>query len=282
MDGTDFDTLAKTLATTRLTRLQTLRGLAVGAIAATIGFAAPDEADAKCKKNCGECQKKVKKHRNHGKRRCKCKAKANGTLCSIGTCQAGTCTRSVQPVICTNNSQCAPRVCISGQCQNCTNSNQCDAPNVCNTASGTCVAPAPPGFNCVTEGCVGPRAGLVCDTSTGQCVNCTSYTDCPRVPVQGETIQQACIGGICRGGEACQSNPDCFGVLECRAPNFNTSDTTFCLFKTECVQNNGCPDPGQVCVLSFCAVTCAPGGNCTNQCDTGVTCTCQAEACLPA
>ena len=93
MDGSQFDQLVKRLGTTRITRLTALRGLAVGAVAATLGFAAPDEADAKCKKSCSECQKKKKHKSKSGKTRIQCKAKANGTLCSIGTCQSGICTR---------------------------------------------------------------------------------------------------------------------------------------------------------------------------------------------
>jgi len=49
VDGTQFDQLTKRL-TTRVTRLTALRELAVGAVAATLGFRAPDDADAKCKK----------------------------------------------------------------------------------------------------------------------------------------------------------------------------------------------------------------------------------------
>ena len=64
MDGDRFDDLIKRLGTTRLTRLTALRGLAVGALAATLGIAAPDEADAKRKKSCSECQKK-KKHKSN-------------------------------------------------------------------------------------------------------------------------------------------------------------------------------------------------------------------------
>jgi hypothetical protein len=49
VDGTQFDQLTKRLTTTRITRLTALRGLAVGAVATALRFAAPDEADAKCK-----------------------------------------------------------------------------------------------------------------------------------------------------------------------------------------------------------------------------------------
>src|SRR5919112_6165917 len=95
MDGTRFDQLIKQLGTTRVSRLTALRGLAVGAVAATLGFAAPDEADAKKKKRCTECQKKKKHRTKSGKVRIRCRAKPNGTPCSIGSCQNSVCTRAV-------------------------------------------------------------------------------------------------------------------------------------------------------------------------------------------
>src|SRR5215207_681179 len=78
MDVTTFDRLIKSMATTRITRLTALRGLAVGAVAALAGvnFRA-DEAEAansgKCKQTPGECQicKKGKCERKHGKKTCK-------------------------------------------------------------------------------------------------------------------------------------------------------------------------------------------------------------------
>ena len=94
MDGTKFDQLIKQLGTTRITRLTALRGLAVGSLATAIGSADPDDAAAKGRK-CGQC-KKSQCHPKNGKKRCRCKKKANGTLCSIGTCQNSVCTRAVR------------------------------------------------------------------------------------------------------------------------------------------------------------------------------------------
>src|SRR5829696_4595750 len=119
MDGTHFDTLAKTLATTRLTRLQTLRGLAVGALAAAIGVTTPDDAAAG-KKKCGQCEKRKCHRTNSGHKRCRCKNKPNGTLCTGGACTNGTCVTTVTP-----------------------------------TPTPVPPGPPPPGFNCTTAGCVG-------------------------------------------------------------------------------------------------------------------------------
>jgi hypothetical protein len=214
MDGSQFDQLIKRLGTTRITRLTALRGLAVGALAATLGFAAPDGADAKCKK-CNECQIRKKKKTNSGKTRCKCKAKANGTLCSLGTCQSGTCTRSVTPLTpvpatcrdgvkngretdvdcggpdcppcavgrgCLSRSDCASAIC-TGTCQACVPGAVCAAGGVCtcvlpnDAATTTCVAlPAPPAM---AGSCPGScPAGTFCIGSAGL-VLCTDPCTAP-------------------------------------------------------------------------------------------------------
>src|SRR5829696_4454205 len=167
MDGSTFDTLIKRLASTRMTRLTALRGLAVGAVAATLGVAAPDEADAKCKKQCGDCRKKVRHKSKSGKVRCRCKAKANGTLCSIPGATTAT-------------------TCLNGTCV---------------AAAAPLPLPPPPGFNCTTAGCVGANAGLVCNTTTGQCVTCQTFADCGAL--------QACFSGRCQGFVGCSDDGDC-------------------------------------------------------------------------
>src|SRR5829696_511492 len=97
MDGTRFDKLIKSMATTRVSRLTALRGLAVGAVAAIAGmdFGVEDAEAAKsrrCKPKPTECQtcKKGKCRQTNNGRKCrrgKLRPKPNGTLCSIGTCQ---------------------------------------------------------------------------------------------------------------------------------------------------------------------------------------------------
>jgi hypothetical protein len=218
MDGTKFDQLIRQLGTTRVTRLTALRGLAVGAVAATLGFAAPDDVDAK--KRCSECQKKKKKKTKSGKTRIRCRAKANGTPCSIGTCQNSVCTRAVSP----------------------------PPPPPGPTP--------PPGFNCNVSGCVGGNAGLVCNTSTGACVNCTDFSQCGG---------QICISGFCLGGEACNTSGDCVAPLTCINPPGEQGLT--CLLDAECgfpaPGNSTCPDQGNVdlfCILGECVTTCGTGG----------------------
>jgi hypothetical protein len=162
VDGTRFDQLIKIMATTRITRLTALRGLAVGAVGAAIGFAAPDEADAKCK-NCDQCQKKVKKRTNSGKVRCRCRAKANGTLCSIPgattatTCLNGACIAAVSPPV-------PPVPPPPGPSQICTPNTQmgCTGGQVCNAAGTACV-------NCISD----DPCGTEFDCVNGRCVPAT-------------------------------------------------------------------------------------------------------------
>jgi hypothetical protein len=146
MDGAQFDTLIKRLATTRLTRLAALRGLAVGAVASLTGvdFSA-DEAEAansgKCRQKPGECERcdRGACHRKDGKKRCKrgkIKPTADGTLCSVGACQSGSCVP-----VCTPNTQigCTPRVCnaTGSACIDCTRDAQCGLGFECEV--GRCV-----------------------------------------------------------------------------------------------------------------------------------------------
>lgn len=99
MDADRFDTLTRAL-TGSGSRRDALAATLGGALG-VLGLAAPDDAaaarSAKCKPRCGECERCKRgdcKQTKHGKKRCnpgKCKAKAFGTPCSVGTCQNGSC-----------------------------------------------------------------------------------------------------------------------------------------------------------------------------------------------
>jgi hypothetical protein len=232
MDATTFDTLIKQLGTTRITRLTALRGLAVGALAAAIGVAAPDDAAAG-KKKCPQCKKR-KCHNRNGHKRCRCKNKANGTLCSIPGATTAT-------------------TCLNGSCVA--------------AAGPTPVPPGPPppGFNCNTAGCVGVNAGLVCNTTTGQCVNCATFDQCGGL--------NACIGGRCLGFVACASDPDCAGLvpsgldeLICNTSNESPEiEDDVCIFDPTgyfgpCNATNDCILPSTVCVLGACLADCREDG----------------------
>src|SRR5215203_6933423 len=175
MDGTRFDQLIKSMATTRVSRLTALRGLAVGAVAAIAGvnFGAEDVEAARsrrCKPKPNQCQtcKKGKCHRNNnGEKKChrgKLRPKANGTLCSIpgatsATCRNGACIAAVTPVGCTgtNNVPNTQGSCPAGQL--------CNSNFICvagctgtNNTQGTC----PTGQLCVNGQCQGQTPAVGC------------------------------------------------------------------------------------------------------------------------
>ena len=87
MEVNQFDTLTRSL-TGAGSRRRAL-ALALGGLV-TLGLARSDDvaAGAKCKPKCPEC-KHCKKSK-HGKKG-KCKPQPNGTACSVGSCQNGSC-----------------------------------------------------------------------------------------------------------------------------------------------------------------------------------------------
>jgi hypothetical protein len=98
MDGSRFDTLAKTLATAS-PRRQALTA-ALGGALGILGLRQPEDVGAarsgKCKQTPGVCQicKKGKCSKKNGKKKCKAGKilpKAEGTACTGGSCQGGSC-----------------------------------------------------------------------------------------------------------------------------------------------------------------------------------------------
>jgi len=205
MDGTRFDQLIKSMATTRVSRLTALRGLAVGAVAAIAGvnFRAEDAEAARSRRckpkpnQCQTCKKGKCRQTNNGKKchRGKLRPKANGTLCSIpgatsATCLNGACIAAVTPPL-----GCSPANNTQGSCQ---------PGQICNTL-GNCVAGCT-GTNNTQGSC--PQ-NLVC--VNGQCQvpgGCT-----PRTNVQGNCAPgQVCnLSGICVTAVGClnTANPQC-------------------------------------------------------------------------
>ena len=88
LDSNHFDSLARSL-TAAGSRRRAL-ALALSGALGLFGLAHADDAAAggKCKPQCKEC-KKCKKGK-HGKKG-KCKPTPNGTACSVGSCQNGSC-----------------------------------------------------------------------------------------------------------------------------------------------------------------------------------------------
>jgi hypothetical protein len=138
-----IDTVAKALASPR-----SRRGLgALVAALAGAGAAARPARAAKCKRNsqCGECQRCKKG---------KCRKRANGTWCSSGTCQYGSCVSRPSP---------QPPTCI-GSTESLAGFRKCWQGNDC--CSGIC--------RC--GGLDGPCPGYCHRSSTGQ--YCHVNSDC--------------------------------------------------------------------------------------------------------
>jgi len=88
MDGTRFDTITRSLTVAGSRR----RALAAG-VAGALGLWGVTHQDdvaagGKCKPKCNECE--TCKKGKHGKKG-KCKPQPNGTACSVGSCQNGSC-----------------------------------------------------------------------------------------------------------------------------------------------------------------------------------------------
>jgi hypothetical protein len=178
MDSSQFDELVARIAR-GLSRREAVKGLTTGALAsAGIGGALAESADAAKKKGRGDGKNrksrdsKNQKNRNNNrndksraesesdveaekkkKRRiCHCpdgnpancvtkrlkKKAAKKHLKRHQFDYKGAC---VPAKTCSNNSECAPQVCVDNVCRPCTNNNQCDAPAICNEATGNCEAP---------------------------------------------------------------------------------------------------------------------------------------------
>jgi hypothetical protein len=182
MEMQRFDALARHFGQggSRRHLLGLLSGTALGGLIAA-GLAS--DADAKkrkkkkkCKK-CGECQTC---------RKGRCKAKVDGTACSLGSCAGGVCTCPDEATCCTNSDDCpagSGQTCQGGACT-CLPGQE-DSGGVCGTPP-TCL-----GFfrfcnfssDCCSNLCTGINTTCYC-SDVGEA--CAADTDC-------------CSGTTCRG-----------------------------------------------------------------------------------
>jgi hypothetical protein len=238
MDGSHFDTLVKTLATTRLTRLQSVRGLVASGVAALAGITRlSEEAVAKknhekkvkiCKcpdANAATCRTaKVKKSRAKKQPRKACNYKG---ACRAGvTGCAGGCTPSCEQRICGDNG-------CGGSC------GTCEAGQVC--ATGRCVSSCPSGQKVCAGNCIPsnqcctnadcPAASPRC--CRGSCSQCCTEADCPP---SAACFNAACI---CPGSPAvpalvqgCCGSADC--ATGCRCAQINPGAVFACVADTPC------------------------------------------------
>ena len=107
------------------------------------------------------------------------------------------------------------------------------------------------GGGCTTSAdCSGNPSGSICDTSTGDCVECTPTDDvCP----SGQFCDQ---GGVCAAG--------CTDVSDCMAPTVCDAATHTCV---GCNMDDDC-GAGTICVSHTCIAGCSP----MHDCQTGFTC----------
>jgi hypothetical protein len=242
MDGTRFDQLIKRIATTRVSRLTALRGLAAAAVASLAGISLLGEEGAAKKDNpkkrkvclCSPASCTTKRVKNRTKvirRNAPCAYK--GKCTSLNPCAAAQPTTTTNPPppgrVCTEG-EIAPngQVCVNNQFVNCTNVNQCGT--IAGAGARACIA-----GRC--------RGGNAC-ASDAECVNPLRCADPIDVPA---------------------TTPDiCLIDNECNA-NFGATDPT--LFD--------CPAGLPLCVAGECTRACDPGDNC------GANMVCDGGVCVP-
>jgi hypothetical protein len=220
MDGSHFDTLVKRLATTRLTRGQTVRGLAVSGVAALAGL----------RLVAGETEAKGK---GKGKRR----KKKPVCVCSASGCQSQKVTK---PSSLINQD---PRCTYAGECT--TNPCAAEPPSppgcVPEPLETTCAAGCGRRTNnCNQEvGCVCPsgQACLVNGTCARPCSSGGQCTDCTPSGLTGCSLPTA------EGAQHCIP----FGVCEDR-PLCTPPDTTGCPLGFQCMICNPMGAPSNRCV----------------------------------
>jgi hypothetical protein len=266
MDGSHFDALVRSLATTPLARANVLRGLAASA-AALAGLTRIGESGT-AKKN---HEKKVKV--------CQCPT-ADATLCTTkkvgkdkakkvarracnykGTCQTGV-TR------CAGGCTCEQKICGDNGCGG--SCGTCEAGQVC--ADGRCVSSCPsgqkicagnciPSNQCCTNTDCGPDAPRCC---RGTCSQCCTEADCPPSAVcfnavctcPGSPGVPALVQGCCRA-------TDC--APGCRCDQINPGAVFACVVNTACPTGvPQCNSNAECGPTAVCNESC--GGVCTPLC----------------
>jgi hypothetical protein len=202
MNGSRFDTLIRNLATRRLTRMQTLRGLVVSGIAALTGLRlVAEEADAKnrgknkrtrkrrvCLCTAAGCTSKKVKNRS--------KVISKNTPCAYaGGCTTNPCAATVPPL---GPPGCTPEpqstTCAGNTLCGTTRANNCGQVVTCGCRSGQ---------TCLNNGsCATP-----CEFGGAQCAGCAGDVDCSGSTTEGQTV--------CVRLALCPPVPDCASTSSC-------------------------------------------------------------------
>ena len=216
MDGSHFDTLVKTLATTPLSRASVVRGLVASAAALAGVSLAPEPGTAKntnekrvkvCLCDPASCHTTTVKKANRGKvirRNAPCAAKGKCTGVNPCATQTPSCTPNCEQKICGTNG-------CGGSCGTCSTAQVC--------ANGRCVAGCPGGQKVCNGNCIPNNQCCTdsdCPVATqdccgGACVDVQSdVRNCGACGTRC-SLNEQCIGGACRCGlgPACDLESTC-------------------------------------------------------------------------
>ncbi len=126
---------------------------------------------------------------------------------------------------CDTNSTCVQTYTTNG----CDDSDYCTENDVC--SNGTCAGTA---VVCST--------GFVCETTSGNCVECNTAADCPNAT-------DTCSNGVCvAAAAACNSNGDCDDGLYCNGTETCDTNSFTCTAGTDpCATNQTCDETTDTC-----------------------------------
>ncbi len=193
--------------------------------------------------------------------------------CTLGTtCQGGVCVTNTTPppdptpTTCRNRSDCTLGMhCLqnTGRCVDCLVDQDCSE-GVCKsdyTCGSRDTPPPPPPTGCTTAQCA--TTGKVCETLSGQCVECLSNDQC----TGGKTcIQYQCIATSIETIACSASNNPCTAAG--KICDFNRGVCTTCSVSGDC-------GPGKTCSFGVCtnSAGCSSQNDCGGQACYQGTCT---------
>jgi hypothetical protein len=249
MDGSDFDTLARSFAHsgTRRRLVNLLLALPLGGVLTTLGG---DEAVAQQRPIDRIQRRTPQRNRNQRNNNNKNNNNKNNNKKGGGGGQ-NSGNRLQNPTTCRSAADCEGQACCSGTC--------CQPPaNQCNHISGLCCAPNCSGRQCGPDGC----------GNTGQCGTCTQCQTCNEVTGQCSPVANGtpCNDGnpLCVNGRCCTAGHEvvhggCFQInsIDCQGCNagcggcagsIDGSPNFLCVSDTpnRCQSNADCP-VGQAC-----------------------------------
>jgi hypothetical protein len=170
--------------------------------------------------------------------------------CETGeTCNMTTYTCEAEQTNCSSNADCvgaaAGEICdtVSGLCVECLVDENCETGEVCNMTTYTCELEQ---TGCTSNAdCVGDPAGAICNTTSGDCVECMIDDNCGTGEVCNMTTYTCELEQT-----GCTSNADCMGDPAGAICNTTSGECV------ECMMDSNCTD-GEVCNMT--TYTCEAG-----------------------